>query len=457
MGLVTTRVILVRHGESTYNIQARVQGHDDQSVLTQKGRTGAQQVGTALRGIEFDAIYVSPLQRAQETAQAILSVLRSPEVSGEVPAPQVIGDLKEIGLPLWEGLSFEEVEQKFPEGYRYWKEQPHLLQMEVPGPKGPTLLLPVPALYEQARRLWQQILPRHQDQTILLIGHSGINRALIGTAIGLSQERYQTLHQSNCGISILNFPRGSDQPAQLESLNLTAHLGEVLPHPKAGYQGLRLLLVRHGETDWNRQGRFQGRIDVPLNQTGREQARQVAEFLRQVPIDFAISSPLARPRETAELIVQDHQGVSLALLDGLREISHGNWEGKLESEIEQRFPGDLHRWREHPAEVQMPQGENLSQVWERAIAAWESLVQSAQADPAQPKVGLVVGHDATNKVILCHIAGAGPEQFWSFKQGNGAISVIDYPTAGGAPLLQTMNMTTHLGGGVLDHTATGAL
>lgn len=453
---MTTRMILVRHGESTYNIQARVQGHDDQSVLTQKGRTGAEQVGTALRGIQFDAIYVSPLQRAQETAQAILSVLRSPEGSGEIPAPQIAGDLKEIGLPLWEGLSFEEVEQKFPEGYRYWKEQPHLLQMEVPGPEGPTLVLPVPALYEQARRLWQQILPRHQDQTILLIGHSGINRALIGTAIGLSPERYQTLHQSNCGISVLNFPWGRDQPAQLESLNLTAHLEEVLPHPKAGYQGLRLLLVRHGETDWNRQGRFQGRIDVPLNQTGREQARQVAEFLRQVPIDFAISSPLARPRETAELIVQPHQGVSLALLDGLREISHGNWEGKLESEIEQRFPGDLHRWREHPAEVQMPQGENLSQVWERAIAAWESLVQSAQADPAQPKLGLVVGHDATNKVILCHIAGAGPEQFWSFKQGNGAISVIDYPPAGG-PLLQTMNMTTHLGGGVLDRTAAGAL
>lgn len=456
MGLVTTRVILVRHGESTYNIQARVQGHDDQSVLTQKGRTGGQQVGTALGGIQFDAIYVSPLQRAQETAQAILSVLRSPGASG-VPAPQVATDLKEIGLPLWEGLSFEEVEQKFPEGYRYWKEQPHLLQMEVPGPEGPTLLLPVPDLYEQARRLWQQILPRHQNQTILLIGHSGINRALIGTAIGLSLERYQTLHQSNCGISVLNFPRGSDQPAQLESLNLTAHLGEVLPHPRAGYQGLRLLLVRHGETDWNRQGRFQGRIDVPLNQTGREQARQVAELLRQVPIDFAISSPLVRPRETAELIVQDHQEVSLALLDGLREISHGNWEGKLESEIEQGFPGDLHRWREHPAEVQMPQGENLSQVWERAITAWESLVHSAQADPAQPKVGLVVGHDATNKVILCHIAGAGPEQFWSFKQGNGAISLIDYPAAGGAPLLQTMNMTAHLGGGVLDRTAAGAL
>lgn len=451
---MTTRVILVRHGESTYNLQARVQGHCDESVLTAKGRTGAHQVGTALQGIHFDAIYASPLQRAQETAAIVLSVLRSTEARPEL---QLIHSLKEIALPLWEGLSFAEVEQKFPEGYRHWKEQPHLLQMEVPGPEGPTLLLPVPALYEQAKQFWQEILPRHWGETILLVAHSGINRALLGTAIGLAPERYQTLYQSNCGISVLNFPRGWGHPAQLESLNSTAHLGEALPQPRSGYRRLRLLLVRHGETDWNRQGRFQGGIDVPLNETGREQARQVAGFLKEVPIDFAISSPMSRPRETAELILQPHADVPLKVMDGLREISHGQWEGKLETEIEQQFPGELHRWREHPAEVQMPQGENLAQVWERAIAAWEGLVAAAKADPAEPKVGLVVGHDATNKAILCHVAGAGPEQFWSFKQGNGAVSIIDYPVGDGTPLVQSMNITTHLGGGVLDRTAAGAL
>jgi len=456
---VTTRVILVRHGESTYNLQARVQGHCDESVLTPKGRTGAQQVGAALKGIRFDAIYTSPLQRAQETTATLLSVLRSPDgFSAErVPEPQVVSDLKEIGLPLWEGLSFAEVEQKFPAAYRHWREQPHLLQMEVPGPEGPTLLLPVPALYEQAQRLWQQILPCHPDQTILLVAHSGINRALIGTAIGLTPERYQVLHQSNCGISVLNFPRGWGHPAQIESLNLTAHLGQALPPPRSGYQGLRLLLVRHGETDWNRQGRFQGGIDVPLNETGRQQARQAAEFLQQVPLDFAISSPMSRPRETAELILEQHPTVALKLLDGLKEISHGDWEGKLETEIEQYFPGELHRWREHPTEVQMPAGENLAQVWQRAIAEWDALVQLAKTEATEPRVGLVVGHDATNKVILSHLVGAGPEQFWSFKQGNGAVSIIDYPAGEGAPLLQSMNITTHLGGGVLDRTAAGAL
>ncbi|HEY9847646.1 MAG TPA: histidine phosphatase family protein [Candidatus Caenarcaniphilales bacterium] len=454
---LTTRVILVRHGESTYNIQARVQGHCDESVLTEKGRVGARQVATALSGLHFDAIYTSPLQRAGETAQIIFSALQATAASETLREPQVVNNLKEIGLPLWEGLSFEEVRQKFPTDYRYWKEQPHLLQMEVPGAKGPVLLMPVPALYEQARQLWQQILPRHWGETILLVGHSGINRALIGTALNLMPEHYHTLHQSNCGISVLNFPQGWGQPAQLESLNLTAHLGEALPPPKSGYQGLRLLLVRHGETEWNRQGRFQGGIDVPLNETGQQQARKVADFLKPVQLDAAFSSSMSRPKQTAERILEYHPTVPLTLLDGLREISHGSWEGKLEAEIEHHYPGELHRWREHPAEVQMPQGENLHQVWERAIATWNELVQSSKAAATGSQVGLVVAHDATNKVILCHVAGVGPEQFWSFKQGNGAVSIIDYPTGDGPPLLQAMNITTHLGGGVLDRTAAGAL
>lgn len=448
----------MRHGESTFNVQGRVQGHYDQSTLTGTGRATARQVGEALSGIHFDAIYTSPLQRARETAEGILSVLRSaPEASsGRVPEPQIADNLIEISLPLWEGLLFDEVRQKFPEGYRYWKEAPHQLQMEVPDPAGPTLFSPVPALYEQARQFWQQILPHHQGETILLIGHSGISRALVETAIGLPPERYHLLHVSNCGINVLNFPQGWGQ-AQLESLNLTDHLGVPLPKPRAGYQGVRLLLVRHGETDWNRQGRFQGGIDVPLNETGRQQAQQVAEFLKAVPIDFAVSSPMSRPKETAELILRHHPGIALGLTGGLREISHGAWEGKLEAEIEQLYPGELQRWREYPAEVQMPAGENLHQVWQRAINAWDTMVQSAKANTGQPKIGLVVGHDATNKVILCHIAGAGAAQFWSFKQGNGAVSVIDYPSGDGPALLQAMNITTHLSGGILDRTAAGAL
>jgi probable phosphoglycerate mutase len=106
----------------------------------------------------------------------------------------------------------------------------------------------------------------------------------------------------------------------------------------------------------------------------------------------------------------------------------------------------------------MPEGENLQQVWARSTAAWEAIVASTPLGTAdRPTTVLVVAHDAVNKAILCHVVGQSPAQFWTFKQGNGAVSVIDYPQGkSGRAILQAMNITTHLGG-VLDKTAAGAL
>ncbi|MCG9892982.1 MAG: histidine phosphatase family protein [Thermosynechococcaceae cyanobacterium MS004] len=455
---LATRVILVRHGETSFNAEGRVQGHIDISTLTEKGAAEARLVGQALQGIPIQAFYHSPLQRARQTAENIADVLGQ-ELAQKDPAiaqPTVSPNLIEISLPLWEGLLFDEVKVQYPDAYRDWHQAPHLLKMDDPKTGQP--FFPVQALFAQARRLWDEVLPAHPNQTVLLVGHSGINRSLICTALNLPPDRYQTIQQANCNISILNFPDNTLGSAQLESLNITSHLGLPLPQVRKSHDAVRLLLVRHGETDWNRQGRFQGQIDIPLNENGHQQAKQAADFLQSVPLDFAITSAMKRPKETAQAILQHHPQVELAEEPDFREISHGTWEGKLEAEIEQEFPGDLERWRVTPELVQMPEGENLQQVWDRAIAAWDEMVQSARVqakDSGRTSVGLVVAHDATNKVILSHVVGAGAEKFWSFKQGNGAVSVIDYP-AEGPPILQAMNITTHLGG-VLDRTAAGAL
>jgi probable phosphoglycerate mutase len=398
----------------------------------------------------FDAVYSSPLKRAKKTAEIILSELKQQPT---VPL-QTTDTLKEINLVLWEGMPFQDVEQQYPEKFRDWKHQPHQLRMELPTPTGSVDFFPVLALYEQATAFWTDILARHSGETLLVVAHSGINRALISTAIGLSPDRYHSIHQSNCGISVLNFSGGLGDLVQLESINLTAHLGEPLPTRRKTHQGPRLLLVRHGETQWNRETRFQGQIDVPLNETGQRQSQQAAEFLQAIPIDHAVSSPMLRPKETAEIILQYHPQVQLELNSDLVEINHGLWEGKLESEIRQDYPELLKDWQRTPETVQMPDGENLEQVWERAIAAWQAIVQTAAESAG---ITLVVAHDAINKAILCSILGLRPEQFWSFKQGNGAVSVIDYPQgADSQPILTAMNITVHLGG-VLDKTAAGAL
>ncbi|MBD2690981.1 histidine phosphatase family protein [Anabaena catenula] len=446
-----TRVIIVRHGQSTYNTEKRIQGRTDASRLTQKGRNDASQAGKALSNISFQAIYCSPLNRAKTTAEIIRSELV--EQSAQI---QVSEELLEVDLPLWAEMLSSDVKEKFPEDYSIWKKRPHELRMMIHEAQGTREHFPVLALYEQAQQFWQEILSRHQGENILIVGHNGINRALISTALGIPPSGYHGIQQSNCGISILNFSGGLGEPVQLESMNQTQHLGDTLPTLRPNHQGFRLLLVRHGETEWNRQGQFQGQIDVPLNDNGRQQAAKAGEFLKDVKIDFAFSSTMARPKETAEIILKQHPGVKLELLEGLREISHGLWEGKFEKEIEQEFPGELERWRTLPAEVQMPEGENLQQVRERSVAAWRLILAAAEVN--QLKIGLVVAHDATNKTLLCHILGLSPENFWNFRQGNGAVSVIDYPEgANGLPVLEAMNITSHLSGGVLDKTAAGAL
>ncbi|MGB3266784.1 MAG: histidine phosphatase family protein [Microcoleus sp.] len=452
-----TRIILVRHGKSTYNQERRIQGRLDKSVLTEAGRSSAIQVGDILSSIAFDAAYTSPLKRAKETAEIILSRLTNP------PQLQPTDKLMEIDLPLWEGMLRQDAIDQFPEAYQQWQKQPDKFSMKLPSAEGEVEHFPVLAIFANARNFWKELLSRHREGTILVVGHNGINRALIATASEITPNYYQSIQQSNCGISVINFgpsPVGGDEKTeqnkkiavQLESLNLTARTGEKFPKPRDGHSGPRLLLVRHGETDWNKAGKFQGQIDVPLNDNGREQARQAAEFLKDVKLDFAISSSMLRPKETAEIILKYHTDLQLQLRDELREISHGLWEGKFESEIEQSYPGLLDEWKTSPENVQMPEGENLEEVWSRAIAGWQEIVRSVSG------TGIVVAHDAVNKALLCHLFNLQPEHFWQFKQGNGAVSVIDYPHGpDGLPVLQAMNITTHLSGGIFDKTAAGAL
>ncbi|MFN3927386.1 MAG: histidine phosphatase family protein [Pseudanabaenaceae cyanobacterium] len=434
------RVILIRHGESTFNVAQRVQGRGattNESVLTDLGKQQAELTGKALASLHFTGALVSPLERAQQTARAILSHQTHP------PALQINSNLLEIDLRSWEGKTFSDIKATYPEQYEHWHHSPY--QLCIDG------FYPVRELFQQAEQFWREFHSQYVDGTILITAHSGINRALICTALGIDLHHYHHLKQSNCGINVLNY-RGSSW--QLESMNITSHLGSGLPSLKDQHQGFRILLVRHGETEWNRQKRFQGQMDIPLNETGKQQAEKTGQFLQQTKIDLAWSSPLSRAKTTAEIILTHHLQAELHCLDEFREIKHGLWEGKLEREVQADYAQALADWQTRPETVQMPAGENLPEVWERAQAGWKKVLQQTPTG----KVALVSAHDAINKAILCNLFGLSPAYFWVFKQGNGGVTVIDYPQGStGSPYLQALNITSHLSGSVLDVTAAGAL
>ncbi len=444
------RIALVRHGLSSFNLEERIQGRDDLSRLSDEGLDQARRVGQALAPLDLHAIYCSPLQRAQATATELLSV------HGSTCQPQLNDDLLEIDLAPWSGLRRQEIRERFPEQERLWRQHPETLELDHPDGRRYNPLL---ELMEQARRFNDGLISRHASEleatatsTVLVVAHNAILRCLILQLLGLPASCFRRLRLENAAISVLNLGRGADGApmVQIESHNGTAHLGQTMP---AKGPGPRLLLVRHGETDWNRQGRFQGQIDIPLNANGRTQATAAREGLAGVPIQRAYTSPMARPRQTAELILAAHPGVPLTSSVGLAEIAHGLWEGRLETEIAAGWPDLLHAWKVAPETVAMPGGETIQEVWDRSMASWNRIVAGLDPD----ETALVVAHDAVNKTILCALLGLGPDAIWSIKQGNGGITVIDYPGgADTAPVVSCLNLTAHLGG-VIDRTAAGAL
>ena len=186
---------------------------------------------------------------------------------------------------------------------------------------------------------------------------------------------------------------------------------------------MKILLARHGETPWNAEGRYQGKRDIALSETGERQARLLGERLASLGITRAVASPLSRARRTAELALGDTRAALLSLDEGLMEIGHGDWEGLLAAEIRSRAPELLAAWREAPETVQMPGvgGESIGQVLERAWPAFARACDGLGDDDTL----LVVAHDAVNRVILCRILGLPLSRLWSFRQAPTTINLLE--------------------------------
>jgi probable phosphoglycerate mutase len=155
-----------------------------------------------------------------------------------------------------------------------------------------------------------------------------------------------------------------------------------------------LILARHGETDWNRDGRFQGHADPPLNAHGRDQAAELAALLADEPLEAVYSSDLRRAYETAQ-VVAERKGLDVIVDPQLRERDVGPWSGLTRAEIEERFPDQIRLWREGAVSV----GESRESLAERIVAAAHRI---AAAHP--DGLVLVVTHGGALR-MLRHAAG----------------------------------------------------
>lgn len=198
-----------------------------------------------------------------------------------------------------------------------------------------------------------------------------------------------------------------------------------------------IILVRHGQTEWNRVERFRGRADVPLNETGLMQAEATGKRVAAEWKPAAIySSPLSRAVKTAEAIAR-HFGIPVQVHPGLADIDYGEWQGLTPDEARLRWPEQIDLWYNHPEQALIPGGETLADLRTRGMTTVNEL-----ADLYNGQTIVLAGHTAINRIILLGILGLGNERFWHIKQDNCAINVFEAENEDF--VLELLNDTSHL-------------
>lgn len=195
---------------------------------------------------------------------------------------------------------------------------------------------------------------------------------------------------------------------------------------------MRLLLIRHGETEWNRAGRYQGHSDIELSATGIWQAERLRDCLDGQRIDAVYSSDLKRALRIAKIIASEH-GLVVIPCKELREINFGKFEGMTFNEIQRHYSG----WGGVSSNANIPGGESLNQLASRI----ELFVSNVSKYSAKETI-LIVAHGGSLQVLVCLLLGIGIEHWWQIHLDSASLTIVeDYPDAA---VLSLLNNTCHL-------------
>ena len=413
------RVVLVRHGQSTWNAEGRIQGSTDHSVLTEKGKEQARVSGEMLAQDRFDTLIHSPLARAAETAEIVWG---RREGYGEAT---VLPTLREVDLYAFEGLLKAEGIERFGANFRAWQQNP--ANFEIDGH------YPVQELWYRGSLAWQQVLDRPKNNT-LVVAHNAVNQALIGTSLGLPPAYFRRMLQSNGAVTVLDFV-----PAPAGGLRVTVdRLNQSPASPLSGAgagrkANGRIILIRHAATFSSENGLLMGcAIEESCSAQGERELPYLAELMNETSLDRVFTSPASRCVQTAQA-VKASQGPNCAEIQVSEKLNNmylAEWEGRRAVDVRASPP---------PAGA-----EPLESFYERTSAVWKELLRAAGEAGGQNVA--VVSHSATISALLCHALQLGPEALGTFRLGTSSVSVVDFPDGplGGAGVLRATNYTSHL-------------
>ncbi|KAL1323518.1 hypothetical protein HN51_033828 [Arachis hypogaea] len=430
---VAKRVVLVRHGQSTWNAEGRIQGSSNFSVLTKKGESQAETSRQMLIDDNFDACFASPLERSKRTAEIIWGGRK------ESIIPEY--ELREIDLYSFQGLLKNEGKERYGSAYRQW--QLDAANFIIDGH------YPVRELWERARNCWTKILA-HDSRSVLVVAHNAVNQALVATAIGLGVEYFRCLLQSNCGVSVLDFiprPEGGSPDICLDRLNQTP--GSPVAGGKSGGRDTnkRIILVCNGSTQGNTENSFPFAGDQPMNMLGVIQSQKSAELLLDLKVSSIISSPNKACFETAMTISKVQEAADCLGADCVPRYVELKQIGNLDVEtIFQQSKMDLSNFPPiQPGWLNRIDDGLRTTLWDQSGKAWQSLLDEI-SDESSEGVLVAVAHPAIHIALMGHCLNLTKEWLGSFHLDEGSVSVLDFPDGPkGRGVIRCINYTAHLG------------
>ncbi len=209
---------------------------------------------------------------------------------------------------------------------------------------------------------------------------------------------------------------------------------------RTSQRAVRLVLVRHGQTTWNRERRFLGRTDVPLDDIGIAQARNLAARLARTDLAAIYSSPLRRAADTAAAVAALH-GLPVTPQDDLVELAQGELEGQESHILADRYPDFFAAWLADPTHARVPGGETLGECQSRGLRALRGVIGRAEAGTTV----VVVSHQMVIASVLCGLLDRPLREFRAVGHHNGALSVLDAVDQGIEVV--TINDRAHLDAG----------
>lgn len=198
----------------------------------------------------------------------------------------------------------------------------------------------------------------------------------------------------------------------------------------------RIVLVRHGRTEWNKGQIFRGTADVPLDEHGRKEAACAGEWLKEETFHAAYCSPLSRTVETAQIILKSH-GLSVQHHPDLIDLNYGDWQGTSLQDVKKLYPDLYRQWEEAPHKVTFPRGEGLDAVRKRSFSAIREIVSKHKGQTV-----LVAAHRVVNKVLIAALLGLDNSHFWEIGQDTAALN--EFVFQNNRWICRLINDTCHL-------------